>query len=91
MTVVWLGVFIGPLAVISGFILVHELIFWSPFLLAGYLFLALMQGGGYALVLHQLDVSDFVEYPWEALPSLSSGWAWSGEKGREGNFIWYVK
>ena len=36
-----------------------------------------------ALDLPQSNVLDIVGSPWEALPSLRSGWEWSGEKARE--------
>ena len=36
-TVVWLGQFVGPLTKEQYLSLVHELIFWNPFPIGGYL------------------------------------------------------
>ena len=56
-----------------------ELDFWSSFFLERYLAQSKYRYGR-ALVLPQSDMSDFVDPPWEALPSLRSGWGWRSGK-----------
>lgn len=56
-----------------------------------------LDAGGWVLVLAQLNMSGFVDSPWEVLPFLKSGWRNTlGEggdrrsRGRE-NCGWYIK
>ena len=72
MTVVWLGLAVGP-----GFILVTWTGIWSPFPIDGFLSL---DTGGKDVVLPQLDMPDFVDSPWEALCFLRSGWGFGRQE-----------
>lgn len=60
----------GPLAV-NPIFLVNELVLSSLFLMEGYLPQPKYRGQGFGTA--SSDVSDFVESPWEASPSLRSG------------------
>ena len=69
-SIVWLGQLVGPLALEPVLFLVHKLVFWSPFPMKGYL--ALPRYRRKDLSPAPTDVTDFVDYPWEASPSQRS-------------------
>ena len=73
MTVVRLVLFVEPLAVGSGFTLGALTDSLEPIPYGSILYSALMQQGR-ALVLPQLDMPGLIDSPWEALPSLMSGY-----------------
>ena len=62
--------------------LVLELALWSPFPMEGYL--AQPRYSGEGLGPASIDVTDFVDSPWDASHSLRNRWEWGEqEEGRE--------
>ena len=81
-TVVWLGQSVEPLAVGPGPYCLNWLFGDYSFWMDIWFYLDIV---GRALVLPQSHVLDFVDSPWEALPSLRSGWG-LGLGVREGSW-----